>query len=233
MATEPDWRKYEKQIYERLVSMAEGDENAEIVFDKRMPGRRSGTDRQVDVYVEGSFAGGVGRGTMAVDCKCLERNVDVKAVETFISLVEDVGTDFGLMVTNQDYSEAARIRAGSAHGVRVEIVPYGELADWTPEVLFCPICTGLTSDRAPGPLYIDPIDSDVPGAELVLGVGRCWTCNAISMRCSCGTLNTLLESDEGDWLECEGGCRVEWKVQVEIDRKGLPEGEGLEFRKAA
>jgi hypothetical protein len=52
------------------------------------------------------------------------------------------------------------------------------------------------------------------------------------MRCSCGTLNTLLESDEGDWLECEGGCGVEWKVQVEIDRKGLPEGESLEFREA-
>jgi hypothetical protein len=45
---------------------------------------------------------------MAVDCKCFTRNVDVKAVEVFIGLVEDVGTDFGLIVTTEGYSPAAR-----------------------------------------------------------------------------------------------------------------------------
>jgi hypothetical protein len=53
MIGEPEWRKYEKQIYDRLVQSASGDERAEVVFDKRLPGRRSGVERQVDVYVRG------------------------------------------------------------------------------------------------------------------------------------------------------------------------------------
>jgi hypothetical protein len=110
--------------------------------------------------------------------------------------------------------------------------PYDELENWEPEVLFCPICTDMDSDRAPGPLYLDPVTDDVIGGGLVLGLGRCWTCNTISMRCACGALNTLLEAEEGEWQECAGGCGVEWNAQEEIDRKGVPEGDHLEFRKA-
>ena len=31
-----------------------------------------------------------------------------------------------------------------------------------------------------------------------------------------------LEFHEGEWLECEGGCRTWWKAEVEVDRKGMP-----------
>jgi hypothetical protein len=60
----------------------------------------------------------------------------------------------------------------------------------------------MDSDRAPGPLYLDPMADDVVGGDLVLGLGRCWTCNTINMRCACGALNTLLEAEEGEWQEC-------------------------------
>lgn len=233
MAEEPDWRRYERQIYERLVRAAGGEGKAEVTFDKRLAGNLSRVERQVDVYVEGEFANGVGEATMAVDCKYFDRNVDVKAVETFIGLVEDVGTDLGLLVTTKGYSPAARNRAAAARGVRVEIVPYEELEGWQPEVLFCPVCTDLDSDRAPGPLYLDPVPEGVEGGELTTGIGRCWTCNSISMRCGCGTLNTLYEAEEGEWQQCEGGCGVEWMAVEEIDRKGVPEGDSIAFRSGA
>lgn len=95
MDGESRWRKYERQIHDRLVKMA-GGENAEVIFDGRLPGRLSGTERQVDVLVRGEFAGGVGEATMAVDCKCFSKKVDVEA---FVGLVDDVGTDLGLIVT--------------------------------------------------------------------------------------------------------------------------------------
>jgi hypothetical protein len=50
--------------------------------------------RQVDVYVRGSFAN-IGEATMAVDCKCFSRTVDVKDVEMVMGLVDDVGADLG------------------------------------------------------------------------------------------------------------------------------------------
>lgn len=229
MDGEPRWRKYERQIHDRLVKMA-GGEKAEVTFDERLPGRLSGADRQVDVLVRGEFAGGVGEATMAVDCKCFSKKVDVKDVEAFVGLVDDVGTDLGLIVTTEGFTPAAQKRALAKRGVRVEIVPYDELESWTPEVLFCPICTDLDSERAPGALYLDPIPYDTQGGELAVGLGRCWTCQAISMRCGCGTLNTLVEAEEGEWQECAGGCGVEWKAQEEDDRKGIPEGDLVEFR---
>ena len=233
MTSDPPWRQYEKQIHERLIALAGGDDEAEIVFDHHLPGRYSGVDRQVDVYVKGSFAGNVGEGTMAVDCKCFERKVNVKDVEAFVGLVEDVNTDLGLIVTTVGFSDAARHRALATRGVRVEIVPFDELADWEPEVLFCPVCTDMDSDRAPGPLYVDPVSQGVPGAELVLGVGRCWHCRAISMRCTCDTLNTLHEAEEGTWQECEGGCGVEWTAEEMTDHKGVLEGDHVEFRRSS
>lgn len=228
--TEPEWRRYEQQIHDRLVKAAGGDDKAEVTFDKHLPGRYSEKMRQIDVYVVGSFAGHVGRGEMAVDCKCFSRKVNVKDIEAFIGLVEDVGTDFGLMVTTRGYSDAARKRASAVRGVQVEIVPFEELETWRPEVLFCPVCTDLESDRAPGPLYMDPVPEGTVGRELVHGVGRCWNCNTIGMRCKCGTLNVQFEAEEGEWQECAGGCGVEWLAKEEIDRKGIPEGERLEFR---
>jgi hypothetical protein len=232
MVVEPAWRRYERQIYARLAKAAGGAGAATVTFDKRLPGKLSRVERQVDVYVEGEFANEVGKATMAVDCKCFDRNVDVKAVEAFIGLVDDVGADLGLIVTTEGFSPAARNRAAAARGVRVEIVPYEELDGWRPEVLFCPVCTDMDSDRAPGPLYLDPVPEGAEGEELVTGVGRCWTCNSISMRCGCGTLNTLYEAEEGEWQECEGGCGVEWMAAEEVDRKGVPEGDLVAFRAA-
>jgi hypothetical protein len=227
---EPAWKQYERQIHARLLRAAGGDGKAEVTFDKRLPGNLSRVDRQIDVYVEGQFANGIVEGTMAVDCKYFDRNVDVKGVETFIGLVEDVGTDFGLLVTTKGYSPAARERVAAARGVKIDIVPFEELEDWSPEVLFCPICTDLDSDRAPGPLYLDPVPAGVEGRELATGIGRCWTCISVSMRCRCGILNTLYEAEEGEWQECEGGCGVEWLAVEEIDRKGVPEGDRVAFR---
>jgi hypothetical protein len=51
---ERDWRAYEAQIHERLLSVA--GTNAEIDFDAHLPGRLSGVERQVDIFIRGSFA---------------------------------------------------------------------------------------------------------------------------------------------------------------------------------
>jgi Restriction endonuclease len=218
---ERDWRQYERQIFERLKEMA-GDEG-DVEFDATLPGRFSGTDRQIDALVRGNFASKVTRASMAVDCKCFGRKVNVKDVEMFMGLVQDVGTDFGLLVTTEGFSEAAKRRAATP-GLRIDIVPYEELAVWEPPFYWCEVCTDPQSDRMPGGVYIDPFTPGLepPGAELAAGVERCDRCDAVYMECSCGTLNHAVEMQEGEWLECEGGCGVEWKVEVEVDRKGMP-----------
>jgi hypothetical protein len=131
---EPEWRQYELQIFDALKELAGGEGSVE--FDQRRPGRFSGTQRQIDVWVTGSFAGKVeGVITAAVDCKHFSRKIDVTAVETFMGLVADVGADLGIMITSSGYTSAAKRRAKGG-GFRLHVVPkidlvdFDDLAEW-------------------------------------------------------------------------------------------------------
>ncbi len=131
---EPVWKAYERQIYEALKAHVA--EDAEVTFDEggrqKLPGRYSEIDRQIDVIVQGTFAGLPGVHTMIVDCKSFSENVDVKDVEAFIGLVEDVNADLGLLVTSAGYSSAAKKRAAAVRGIILDVVPLDELAFWLP-----------------------------------------------------------------------------------------------------
>jgi hypothetical protein len=55
------------------------------------------------------------------------------------------------------------------------------------------------------------------------------------MECSCGMINAQTDFVHGVWQECEGGCGVEWKVEFEVDREGMPVSldprDSVEFRR--
>jgi len=44
----------------------------------------------------------------------------------------------------------------------------------------------------------------------------------VHIECSCGTINAVSEFQHDEWQECEAGCGVDWKVEIELDRKGMP-----------
>jgi len=235
MASDRDWRQYERQIFDRLTKLA--GEDSVVEFDQSVPGYLSEAERQVDVLVRGRFAGQTATGTMAVDCKCWSKKVDVMDVDRFVGTIEDIRTDFGLLVTTEGFTPAAKRRAENARGIRVDVVPYEELEDWEPPVEICHICTDDAADRPPGIVYIDSFDDSARtrGSELAIGVGVCERCDAIHMECSCGTINAQTDFVHGEWQECEGGCGVEWKVEIEVDRKGMPVSvdprDSVEFRR--
>ena len=62
---------------------------------------------------------------MVVDCKCFAENVDVKDVEQFLGLLNDVDVPLGMLVTTKAYSAAAEQRT-----LRVlkEVVPLVDIA---------------------------------------------------------------------------------------------------------
>ncbi len=101
-----DWKKYEQEILETF-RMAYPD--AKILFDQKLLGRYSKTKRQIDVLIEGRIAGKKIR--LIIDGKKYSKNIDVKDVETFISMVEDVEAAQGILITSKGYSQAAINRA--------------------------------------------------------------------------------------------------------------------------
>lgn len=101
-----DWRSYEREIHAEISSKFS---DARVSYNVRLRGAKSGADRQIDILVEEETPGGLLK--TVVDAKYYGRTIDVKHVEEFIGLLDDVGVDRGIMITNRGYSKAALARA--------------------------------------------------------------------------------------------------------------------------
>ena len=101
-----DWKSYEKEIFE--IFKSEHPE-AEVTINARRPGRYSKTERQCDVLIEDYVAGN--RITIVVDGKFFNSKVDVKEVDSFIGMLDDIGAHKGLLITQVGYTDAALNRA--------------------------------------------------------------------------------------------------------------------------
>ncbi|MGD0520106.1 MAG: restriction endonuclease [Terracidiphilus sp.] len=101
-----DWQDYETYIFGTLQRLLPG---AHIQQNVTMRGIISGRSRQIDVLVERDYAGVIL--SIVVDCKCYKRKVNIKDVEAFLGMLEDLGIRKGALVTTKGYSKSAYERA--------------------------------------------------------------------------------------------------------------------------
>lgn len=82
---------------------------ATVTHNAKMKGRHTGVMRQIDVLVEQN----VGQYQMRIvlDAKDYKTPVDVKGVEEFHGVVDDVGAQKGVLVCPAGFSDAAKARA--------------------------------------------------------------------------------------------------------------------------
>ncbi|MEX2491042.1 MAG: restriction endonuclease [Nitrospirales bacterium] len=83
--------------------------HAEVTHDAKLLGRKSNRSRQIDVLVRDKI--GQYDIMIVIDCKDYGRPVDVKGVEEFWGLVDDVGAHKGSLVCPKGFSQAAKERA--------------------------------------------------------------------------------------------------------------------------
>jgi hypothetical protein len=123
-----DYREYENGIADVLASIV-----GPTVRVERNVHRigKSGAPRQIDVLLEGRMFG-LTDASVIVDGKRWRNNVDVADVDGFAGMVEDVGADFGVLVSASASSDGAKGRARNARGVRLITLSVGELAAWRP-----------------------------------------------------------------------------------------------------
>jgi len=103
---EDDWRSYESYVFGVLQSRFPG---ARVIHNAHLAGLKSGIDRQIDILVERKDGGFDFK--IAIDCKCYKHNVDVKDVESFLGMLDDVRVSKGVLLTTKGYSDAAYVRA--------------------------------------------------------------------------------------------------------------------------
>ncbi|MCV9939514.1 restriction endonuclease [Boseaceae bacterium BT-24-1] len=80
--------------------------DAKIEHNVRLPGRNSEVMRQIDVLV--SQRVGQYEIRIVIDCKDYKHPVDVKGVEEFLGLVNDVGAQRGVLVCPAGFTAAAK-----------------------------------------------------------------------------------------------------------------------------
>lgn len=118
-----DWKQYEKEIHAYFLSMYP---EAIITYDTELVGRFSKIKRQIDVLIEDDVAGYPIR--LVVDTKYFSKKIDVKCVESFISMIEDVDVHQGLLITSKGFSEAAINRAYYGHQkIELDIINFDDL----------------------------------------------------------------------------------------------------------
>lgn len=89
---------------------------AEVLHDVKITGRRTGVKRQVDVLVSeqvGQYAIKI-----VIDCKDYKTPIDVKGVEEFAGLLDDVGGHKGVLVCPKGFTRAAKTRA---EGLQIDL----------------------------------------------------------------------------------------------------------------
>jgi len=118
-----DWKKYEKEIFEYFKKQYP---DAEITLDAKKDGLYSKTKRQIDILIEQYIAGN--RIVIAIDGKYFNKKVDVKAVESYIGMLEDIAAHKGLLISKEGFTEAAYNRAhfGSTE-IELEILNFKDL----------------------------------------------------------------------------------------------------------
>lgn len=103
--------KTEWQQLELLVAKIQQElaPNAEVLHNARVKGCATDQPRQVDVLVRQEI--GQYEMTIAIDCKDYSSPVDVKGVEEFKGLIDDIQAHKGAMVCPKGFSATAKKRA--------------------------------------------------------------------------------------------------------------------------
>ena len=121
-----NWKNYEKEI---LTYLQQTFPETNISYDQEIVGRFSKVKRQIDILIEGEVAGYEIK--IIVDCKYFAKNIDVKQVESFCSMIEDVDAHQGVLITHKGYSKAAINRAYYGNNkVELDIVNFDDLQEF-------------------------------------------------------------------------------------------------------
>ncbi len=227
----PDWERYE-----RLVARIVSDQLSTaycVTPNAFIEGKISGIKRQIDVLID-SRHDTDNRTRVIIDAKMRGRRIDVKEVEAFLGVMEDVGATHGYLVCPQGYTSTAEKRAQEA--VSLRLLPLDRLEDFDPSTW--PGC--LEKKCKNGRVFWDgypaidlsvvPLNSQTGESSVISYVhyvGKCDKCGRFHVKClSCGDLfSPTHESEEDCGIQCK--CRLPWfwLASIEADELGRQSAE--------
>jgi hypothetical protein len=195
----PLWKVYE-WLCTKIIHNSHNSIDVSVEYNVSLGGKYSLEDRQVDIY----YVNNKTNERIAIDCKKYKTNVDVKVVESFIGMREDLDVDKGIIISSKGFSKGAINRVASNNKIELmtldwesafnSVIPnldyYNNLND------ICPECTTEKS-IVPGIILWDtPYGiTEEDGAVSIIFTGKCLTCSHKFLYCDvCGSINKVENS---------------------------------------
>lgn len=200
------WKKYEDQIFLKLHREFP---NSEILKNQKIQGIYSKRIRQIDILIKGEICGKNIFGI--IDCKNFSRKLDIKIIESFIGLLEDINANIGIIITNKGYTKGAKSRISNySRDIRLDVVEFKKLEYY--HLYMCDFCAneeGLNK----GSIHWDVPESlanDV--TDVIIYKGECSYCGEQYIMCKvCGEIIHIdVTIDEA---ECECGHVFSFKSE--------------------
>lgn len=224
-----DWK-----LYERLVARLMSDQLSTefcVTPNAWVRGTITGIRRQIDVLIEARHDTDNSR-RIIVDAKRRKRKIDVKEVESFRGMMEDVGATHGYLVCPHGHTAAAQKRAQSA--VSIRLLPLDHLEDFDPRTwprCSRPRCKSgrVFWDGYPEvSLGLRAVDTGaMERIRFVHSVGKCDRCGTFHVSCAtCRQILCIAEDDESD-IGQQCACKPPWfwLASIEEDSRGARSAE--------
>ena len=204
-----DWKKYEwlvtKIYYDNIQS-----EDVKVEYNIRVRGLLSHQLRQVDILITEKHDSG--KRIAIVDCKNYKTKVNIKKVEEFIGMCEDIQANFGIIISAVGFTAGAEKRVKNRNDIRLETIDWETAYEKAKEALIPNYLTDLC-DNCYEP---DLIGRYVPGLILwdlgwyividglyyLFGIGTCIKCKANYLWCDTCGIMSIVENNNYLCPEC-------------------------------
>jgi hypothetical protein len=220
------------ELYERMIARLMADQLSTglcVTPNARIKGGISGRQRQIDVLIDARHDTDNSR-RIIIDAKQKKRKIDVKDVEAFRGMMEDVDATHGYLICASGHTKAAERRAQSA--VSICLVPLDHIEDFDPTTW--PRCLRMGCEH--GRIFWDGYPEVSLGLMALNGggqqspirksfvhnVGKCDRCGKFHVLCAtCDQILYVPEDDESDTgHQCACQLPWFWLASIEKDEMG-------------
>ncbi len=139
----------------------------------------------------------------------------------FVALLNDVGADIGILVSQMGYTKAAKTRAQKSR-VKLDIKTVEELREYRVTFDYCEECDP-GEDHLSGLIHWGGHEELRGDVNAVLAVGHCDWCNSLHLRRKCDAVTGIPEALHGEPVECMGGCGTTFLVTERHAGHGMTE----------
>ncbi|SDO03065.1 Restriction endonuclease [Psychrobacillus sp. OK028] len=189
----PMWKVYE-WLNTKILHNLNNSINVKVSHNVMLTGLISEEKRQVDIFVDFNISGY----QVAIDCKKYSNKVDIKKVESFIGMCEDLGVDKGIIIATKGFTKGAKKRIQNNSKIELQILDWKKayksiITELDYNNNLNDICTCCTTKDSiiPGILLWDsPYGvEEYDGSTSIYFLGECLKCNSKSIYCDpCGII---------------------------------------------